>query len=53
MLDVEPRDPRTIRKDLAGDLAEFLLKACANDRARRFQTAAEMKAALGAVRSSS
>ena len=23
MLDVEPRDPRTIRKDLAGDLADF------------------------------
>lgn len=50
MLDVEPRDPRTIRKDLSGDLGDFLLKACANDRDQRFQTAAEMKAALEAVR---
>ncbi len=50
MLDVQPRDPRTIRKDLPGDLADFLLKACANHREQRFQTAAEMKAALEVVR---
>lgn len=50
MLDVEPRDPRTFRKDLNPDLASFLLKACASERVRRFATAAEMKAALEAVR---
>ncbi|MDW3214980.1 MAG: BREX system Lon protease-like protein BrxL [Ilumatobacteraceae bacterium] len=52
MLDVEPRDPRQFRKDLDGALAEFLLRACANDRSERFQTAAEMKSALEEVRSS-
>jgi uncharacterized protein (TIGR02653 family) len=46
MPDVEPRDPRQFRKDLSTSLAEFLLKACAPQRSTRFQTAAEMKAAL-------
>ncbi len=50
MLDVEPRDPRTFRKDLNADLASFLLRACARERAGRFATAAEMRAALEAVR---
>ena len=50
MLDVEPRDPRQFRKDLDASLAEFLLRACANDRTERFQTAAEMRSALEAVR---
>lgn len=39
-------DPRTIRSDLAPDLAEFLIKACAPARADRFSTAAEMQLAL-------
>lgn len=50
MLDVEPRDPRTFRKDLNADLASFLSKACARERVGRFATAAEMRAALEAVR---
>ena len=50
MLDVEPRDPRQFRRDLSETLAEFLLRACAPERTARFQTAAEMKAALDAAR---
>lgn len=50
--DVEPRDPRQFRLDLTGDLAEFLIRACAPERSIRFQTAAEMRAALTAARSS-
>jgi serine/threonine protein kinase len=52
MLDVEPRDPRQFRKDLSESLAEFLLRACANDRTERFQTAAEMRSTLESVRAS-
>jgi serine/threonine protein kinase len=51
MPDVEPTDPKTYRNDLNGELAEFLLKACGNERSRRFATAAEMRAALETVRS--
>ena len=51
MIDVEPRDPRQFRNDLNGELAEFLLKATANERSRRFSTAAEMRADLQTVRS--
>ena len=43
-------DPRTIRPDLSDAIAEFLLKACAADRADRFTTAREMKSALEAAR---
>jgi uncharacterized protein (TIGR02653 family) len=43
-------DPRTIRPDLSDAIAEFLLKACAADRANRFATAKEMKSALEATR---
>lgn len=50
MLAVEPRDPRKFRKDLTEGMAEFLLRACAPERATRFQTSAEMKAALEAAR---
>ncbi|OBI43924.1 TIGR02688 family protein [Mycobacterium kyorinense] len=50
-LDADPRDPRQFRGDLAAGLAEFLEKACARDRKNRFQTAAEMRAALVALRS--
>jgi serine/threonine protein kinase len=51
-LDVEPRDPRQFRHDLNDDLSDFLVRACAHERSGRFQTAAEMKAALVSVRSS-
>lgn len=53
MLDVEPRDPRQFRVDMSDGLAEFLLQACAIDRQDRFQTAADMKASLEAVRTGS
>ena len=43
-------DPRTIRPELSDAIAEFLLKACAADRANRFTTAQEMKSALEAAR---
>ena len=43
-------DPRTIRPELSNAIAEFLLKACAADRADRFTTAKEMKSALEAAR---
>jgi serine/threonine protein kinase len=46
----DPRDPRQFRDDLPDHLAEFLTRACSPDRATRFDTAAEMKAALEAVR---
>jgi len=48
--DVEVRDPRQFRKELDGGLADFLIKACDPDRDQRFQTAAEMRSALEAVR---
>ena len=44
-------DPRTIRPDLALDLAEFLVKACASERGQRFSTASEMKGRLREIRS--
>lgn len=50
MADEDPRDPRQFRQDLPSVLADFLLRACDADRANRFHTAAEMKAALEAVR---
>jgi uncharacterized protein (TIGR02653 family) len=43
-------DPRTIRPELSDAIAEFLLKACAADRADRYTTAKEMKSALEAAR---
>jgi len=48
--DVEPRDPRQFRKDLGEPMAELLLRACAPERMRRFQTATEMKQTLDSVR---
>ncbi|HUK67320.1 MAG TPA: serine/threonine-protein kinase [Streptosporangiaceae bacterium] len=42
--------PRTIRRDLNPDLAEFLVKACAPASADRFATAADMRLALRNVR---
>jgi uncharacterized protein (TIGR02653 family) len=52
-LGVQPRDPHQFRNDLDGRLVEFLLKACAPDRQQRFETAAEMRAALASVRAPS
>ena len=49
-VDVEPRDPRQFRSDLNGELADFLVTACAPERSARFRTATEMKAALAAAR---
>lgn len=43
-------DPRTVRPDLAPQMAEFLRKACAPDRVDRFATAREMKVALEMIR---
>jgi hypothetical protein len=43
-------DPRTIRRDLHPDLAEFLIKACAPARGDRFPTAADMRLALRNIR---
>jgi serine/threonine protein kinase len=50
MADEPVIDPRTIRRDLNPDLAEFLIKACAPANADRFATAAEMQLALRAIR---
>ena len=50
MGDVRPRDPRQFRKDLSAPIAEFLLRACAPERAERFQSAAEMRKALEVAR---
>ena len=52
VLDSDPRDPRQFRKDLNAELAEFLMRACANDRTERFETAADMKSTLEAIRAS-
>jgi serine/threonine protein kinase len=43
-------DPRTSRPGLNPDLAEFLVKACAQANVDRFATAAEMLGALRSIR---
>ena len=45
-------DPRSIRRDLGPELAEFLFKACAAASAERFATATEMRHALRTIRAS-
>jgi hypothetical protein len=50
MVGEEVIDPRTIRSDLSDGLADFLVKACASDRAERFATAQKMKNALETIR---
>ncbi len=45
-------DPTTIRSDLDGDLARFLVKACASSRDERFATARNMKDELDCLRQS-
>jgi serine/threonine protein kinase len=42
-------DPRSTRRELNADLAEFLIKACAPVKADRFSTAVEMQLALRKV----
>ena len=43
-------DPRTIRSDLKDGLADFLVSACASERAERFATASEMQSELRKIR---
>jgi serine/threonine protein kinase len=50
MVDEQITDPRTIRPDLGDGYVEFLMKACAGDRADRYATAQEMKHDLEALR---
>src|SRR4051794_19712894 len=50
LVDEEIIDPTTVRPDLKSELVEFLRRACASDRERRFGTAAEMQAALRVIR---
>jgi serine/threonine protein kinase len=50
MVDEPVIDPRTVRRDLKPGLAEFLIKACASDKADRFSTAIEMHTALCDIR---
>jgi serine/threonine protein kinase len=50
MVDEPVIDPRKIRPDLRAGLAEFLLKACAPDKAERFFTAVQMRDALRKIR---
>jgi serine/threonine protein kinase len=46
------RDPRQFRPDVSESLAAFLTRACAPNREARFQSAADMRTELEAVRSS-
>jgi hypothetical protein len=50
LADQQVIDPRTIRRDLSPELAEFLIRACAPARADRFPTAAEMQLTLRRIR---
>jgi serine/threonine protein kinase len=50
-VDGDVRDPRQFRPNLSESLAAFLKKACAPYREARFQTAADMRTALEALRS--
>ena len=49
-VDVPVTNPRTIRRDLNPDLAEFLIRACAPATVDRFRTAADMRLALRTIR---
>ncbi len=51
MVGMDIRDPRKIRPDLSEGLADFLMKACASYRDRRFTTAVDMQQVLEDVRS--
>ncbi len=50
MVDEAITDPKTVRADLDDELAAFLRRACASDRAQRFTTAAEMEGELRRIR---
>ncbi len=50
--DSEVRDPRQFRAGIGDPIVDFLLKACNSRREARFQTAAEMRAALEMARAS-
>ncbi len=50
MVDEDIIDPKTVRGDLDEDLAGFVRRACASDRAERFTTAAEMEGDLRRIR---
>jgi hypothetical protein len=50
MVDEDIIDPKTVRADLDEQLAAFVRRACASDRARRFTTATEMEVELRAIR---
>ncbi len=50
-VDGDVRDPRQFRPNLGEGLSAFLRKACAPNREARFQTAADMRTQLEAVRS--
>ena len=45
-------DPLSVRPDLSSQLAQFLLKACAPYRDKRYSTASEMRQALSELRAS-
>jgi len=50
LVDEEIIDPKSVRPDLNNELAEFLRKACASNRAKRFDNAVEMEAELRRIR---
>jgi len=50
MADEDIVDPKAVRADLDEDLAAFVRRACASDRAQRFTTAAEMDGDLRNIR---
>ncbi|MBA2514319.1 MAG: protein kinase, partial [Solirubrobacterales bacterium] len=50
MVDEDIIDPKTVRADLDEELAAFVRRACASDRAQRFSTAAEMTGDLRRIR---
>jgi uncharacterized protein (TIGR02653 family) len=52
MIGEDVQDPRKFRSDLDGDLAEFLMTACAPYRSDRFSTAAAMRVRLQDIRTS-
>jgi serine/threonine-protein kinase len=48
-LEAAPPDPRTLNPSVPDDLAQVVRRAMARDPADRYQTAAELHAALAAV----
>jgi serine/threonine protein kinase len=52
-LNVPPRDPKDLKKDLDDDLARVLLKAVSRDRNERFNSANQFKDALQKIENQS